>query len=166
MIVKRSFTVDVQIACNDPGIPNDGEIRSWVELAVHSAGRGLNGQIEVAVRIVGAEEIRTLNGQYRQQDNLTNVLSFPAGDSHGLPGGDVLLLGDVIVCASVVSAEAEAQGKEIADHWGHMLVHGTLHLLGFNHEADSDAAEMERLEARILAERGVADPYTSTALSP
>lgn len=162
MIVKRSFTVDVQIACNDPGIPSDDEIRSWVELAVDSAGTELNGQIEVAVRVVDADEIRTLNGQYRQQDNLTNVLSFPAGDSHGLHGGDVLLLGDVVVCAAVVSAEAEAQGKKIADHWAHMLVHGALHLLGYDHEADSEAAAMERLETRILTGRGVADPYTGT----
>ena len=162
MIVKRSFTVDVQIACNDPGIPSDDEIRSWVELAVDSAGTELNGEIEVAVRVVDADEIRTLNGQYRQQDNLTNVLSFPAGDSHGLHGGDVLLLGDVVVCAAVVSAEAEAQGKKIADHWAHMLVHGALHLLGYDHEADSEAAAMERLETRILTGRGVADPYTGT----
>ncbi len=156
------MTVDVQIVCTDPGVPNANEIRSWVELAVDNTDAELHGQIELAVRVVDADEMRGLNRQYCRQDKLTNVLSFPVSKSHATPSDGVLPLGDVVVCAPVVSAEAEAQGKAIADHWGHMLVHGTLHLLGYDHEVDSDAAEMERLETRILAGRGVADPYKSS----
>jgi len=86
-------------------------------------------------------------------------LSFPAGDIDGLPADVSRLLGDVVVCAPVVAAEAGEQGKTLPDHWAHMLVHGTLHLLGFDHENDVEAVEMEALEAQILASNGVTDPY-------
>lgn len=156
-----ALTVDVQVACSDTGIPHDDDITAWVELAVAASGRLPGQDAELVVRVVDTDEIRVLNESYRRQDQPTNVLSFPAGAVPGLPDDAVRMLGDVVVCASVVRAEAEEQGKALADHWGHMLVHGTLHLLGYDHEADSDAAEMERLEAQILARRGLADPYTS-----
>ena len=112
------------------------------------------------MRVVDVEEIRALNRQYRDQDKPTNVLSFPAQQPDGLPEGAGRLLGDVVICAPVVAAEAAEQGKTTGDHWGHMLVHGTLHLLGFDHQTDAAAAEMEGLERRILAARSVTDPYT------
>ena len=115
--------------------------------------------MEVAVRVVDADEIRTLNRLYRDKDKSTNVLSFPAGDIDGLPAEVSRLLGDVVVCASVVAAEASEQGKALPDHWAHLLVHGTLHLLGFDHENGPEAAEMEALETQILASRSVTDPY-------
>ena len=113
----------------------------------------------MSVRIVDAAEIHALNSDYRGKDKPTNVLSFPAGDVAGLPADMPVLLGDVVICASVVREEAAAQGKAITDHWAHMLVHGTLHLLGYDHETETEAVEMEALETRILSEHGVADPY-------
>ena len=153
------LSVDVQVACDDPDIPSVAEIRSWVEAAVQQSKRTAGANIEVAVRIVDSEEIRTLNHLYRQQDKATNVLSFPAGDINGLPDEASQILGDVVVCAPVVAREADMQGKLLADHWGHMLVHGTLHLLGFDHESEPQASDMEALETSILASRNVANPY-------
>jgi probable rRNA maturation factor len=159
---KFTTSIDVQVACDDAGIPTDEIIQSWVGHAVSGSGNLPPGDVEVAVRVVDAEEIRTLNHLYRQKDKATNVLSFPAGEVEGLPRQETLTLGDLVVCASVVADEAAAQGKRLADHWGHMLVHGSLHLLGFGHETDAEAAEMEALEVSLLAVKGVADPYETT----
>ena len=149
--------VDVQNACDDDTAPETPMVESWIARTVAAAGAG--SEFEVSVRIVDADEIRALNSEYRSKDKPTNVLSFPAGKVAGLPADIPVLLGDVVVCASVVCDEADAQGKAVEDHWAHMLVHGTLHLLGFDHETDSEAAEMEALETRILSEHGLADPY-------
>ena len=153
------LTVDVQVACDSEGIPRRADIQRWVEAALQGSGRAPDGSVELAVRIVAADEIRTLNQCYREQDKPTNVLSFPAGDMDGLPPDAGRLLGDIVVCASVVAQEADAQGKILADHWCHMLVHGTLHLLGFDHETEAEATEMEALEAKILYSQNVTDPY-------
>ena len=126
---------------------------------MQQSGQAPGDNFEIAVRIVDAEEIQTLNKLYRQQDKATNVLSFPAGEYAGLPDEAARALGDVVVCASVVANEASEQGKQLSDHWGHMLVHGTLHLLGFGHETDTEAAEMEALESKILVSQNVTDPY-------
>ena len=154
-----ALTVDVQIACDDDGIPAESDIRAWVDAAVQQSGRTIVSNAEIAVRIVAADEIQSLNHCYRKQDATTNVLSFPAGTIEGLPGDASLSLGDVVVCASVVSTEASEQGKQLADHWAHMLIHGTLHLLGFDHETEAEAAEMESLETKVLASQSVTDPY-------
>ncbi len=154
-----ALSVDVQVVCDDPDVPSNADVRSWVEAAIQQSERSSDENIEVAVRIVDAEEIRTLNKLYREQDKATNVLSFPAGKINGLPDEASRVLGDVVVCASVVAREASEQGKQLADHWGHMLVHGTLHLLGFGHETETQAADMEALETSILATRNVTDPY-------
>ena len=151
-------TVDVQVTSGDSGIPAAAVIRDWVEAAAERVGAPRD--LEIAVRVVDRDEIRALNNRYRHQDRVTNVLSFPAGPIEGLPAGSPRPLGDVVVCAGVVADEAVAQGKRLEDHWGHMLVHGTLHLMGFDHEEEDDAAEMEALEAAILASRNVMDPYT------
>ncbi len=157
--MSPSLTVDVQIACDDGGIPTREDIQEWLEAAILQSGQSAAGDSEVAVRIVDADEIRTLNHLYREQDKATNVLSFPTGDIDGLPKSTVRSLGDIVICASVVAAEANEQGKQLADHWGHMLVHGALHLLGFDHETDTKAADMEAIESGILASRNVTDPY-------
>jgi probable rRNA maturation factor len=162
MTENSKLSVEVQIACDDPGIPEQDDIRTWVRLAVSGSRRVANRDAELAVRVVESEEIRALNHLYRHQDKATNVLSFPAGDVDGLPADEPLMLGDVVVCASIVSAEAAAQGKILADHWAHMLVHGTLHLLGFDHETDAEAAEMEAMEITLLAVKGITDPYVAT----
>ncbi len=113
----------------------------------------------MSVRVVDSEEMRALNRDYRQQDQVTNVLSFPAETIAGLPGAATQALGDIVVCAEQVAEEAGRQGKRLDDHWAHLLVHGTLHLLGYDHQADAEAVEMEDLEARILAKYGVSNPY-------
>jgi len=150
--------IDVQRACSDNNFPEADAINAWVTRAVTlAAGRG--GDVEVSVRIVDAEEIRALNRDYRGKDKSTNVLSFPSGEIDGLPVDEPRPLGDIVVCAEVVQHEAEEQGKELADHWAHMLVHGTLHLLGFDHQEDVQAAEMEGMETQLLTDSGLPDPY-------
>ena len=149
--------VDVQNATDDNTAPEIPEIESWVARAVKATG--IHRPAEVSVRIVDAREIHALNREYRDKDKPTNVLSFPAGEMAGLPADLPRPLGDLVICAGVVRAEAAEQGKPLADHWAHMLVHGTLHLLGYDHETDVEAGEMEALETRILSEFGVPDPY-------
>ncbi|NIV17848.1 MAG: rRNA maturation RNase YbeY [Woeseiaceae bacterium] len=153
-----AVAVDIQVACEDDGIPSADIISSWVTAAVDAACGA--DAVEVSVRVVGRDEIRTLNRLYRDKDSPTNVLSFPAGDIAGMPAAAPRSLGDVVVCAPVVAGEAEAQARQLQDHWAHMLVHGTLHLLGFDHGNDREAAEMEALETRILTAGGVTDPYS------
>jgi probable rRNA maturation factor len=154
-------TVDVQVACDDE-VPAEPDIQKWVSAAFGQSGRAVSRPCEIAVRIVDAEEIQTLNKLYRNKDCATNVLSFPGGEMAGLPDDATRMLGDIIVCASVVAREAVEQDKALADHWAHMLVHGTLHLLEFDHNTDTEAAAMEALETSILATGDVADPYQSS----
>ena len=151
--------VDVQLACDDPEVPDAEHIREWVASAIAVAEATPAGKSEVTVRVVGVEEMQTLNREYRDKDKPTNVLSFPAEEVAGLPGDEARALGDLVVCAAVVRDESAQQDKAPADHWAHMLVHGTLHLLGYDHMSDEQAAEMESLEVRILTSQGVADPY-------
>jgi probable rRNA maturation factor len=155
-----TVTVDVQVACDDTDIPTVATIREWMTLAVEAARAGEDGRLEVAVRIVETDEIQVLNALYRDKDEPTNVMAFPAGPLAGLPADTPVMLGDVVVCAAVVAKEAAQQGKRCADHWAHMLVHGILHLLGYDHQQDDQAAAMESLEAAILARRSLANPYT------
>ncbi len=155
------MTVDVQFACEDAGIPDKEVIQSWVELAADRSGRLPQREVEFAVRIVGEAEIQTLNQLYRNKDSATNVLSFPAGTMDGLPEDAVQQMGDIVVCASVVRDEAVRQSKPLENHWAHMLIHGALHLLGYDHGEDKEAEKMEHLEAAILKSRGIADPYAS-----
>ncbi len=150
--------VDVQFAVDDASVPAADDIALWVDRAINAAQRASGA--EVSVRVVDAAEMRQLNGEFREQDKSTNVLSFPAGEIAGLPA-DAMPLGDIVVCAAVVRDEAEEQGKALTDHWAHMIIHGTLHLLGFDHVDDDDAVEMEGLEAQILVTYGIANPYAT-----
>ena len=133
-----------------PWAPAPATMRGWARLA--AAGR--NGKL--GIRVVGKAESRALNLRYRGKPAPTNVLSFPmpagAGASHGL-------IGDIVVCAPLVAREAREQGKELRAHWAHMVIHGTLHLLGFDHERATDARRMEGRERQLLARLGFADPY-------
>jgi probable rRNA maturation factor len=153
--------VDVQLACGGIAVPSVDIMTAWVTRTVAEVG-GVP-DTEVSVRVVDADEMRALNRDYRDKDTPTNVLSFPAGAVAGMPDDESLPLGDIVVCASVVHEEAAAQAKTDTDHWAHMLVHGTLHLLGYDHDADDEAAAMEALETRILTAHGVADPYQVAA---
>jgi probable rRNA maturation factor len=136
------------------GVPAPASFRRWVEAALKGARR--RKATEVAIRIVDADEGQALNLQYRGRDYATNVLSFPADLP---PGVNLPLIGDLVICAPVVVREAAEQGKKPTDHWAHMTVHGTLHLLGYDHMEDAEAEAMEALETRILAGLGIADPY-------
>lgn len=160
-MIVEVLSVDVQFACEDAGIPDAEAIRSWVELAAERSGRLPARDVEFAVRVVGEAEIQTLNQLYRNKDSATNVLSFPTGAIDGLPQDAVQQMGDIVICASVVRDEAVRQSKPLENHWAHMLIHGALHLLGYDHGEDKDAEEMELLERSILESRGIADPYAS-----
>jgi probable rRNA maturation factor len=146
--------ISVSYAVPRAGVPSPASFRQWVEAALRGARR--RKPAEVAIRIVGADEGRTLNRDYRGRDYATNVLSFPAEPP---PGVDLPLIGDLAICAPVVAREAAGQRKRPRDHWAHLTVHGTLHLLGYDHIEDPEAEAMEALETRILAGLGIADPY-------
>lgn len=157
-----NISVDLQIACQVESTPPETEVHSWLEQAYRTGRPDASGQCYVSVRIVDEDESRTLNRQYRQQDKPTNVLAFPAGspdEISGLPEDSIQALGDLVICGPLVEQEASEQGKSPAGHWGHLLVHGMLHLIGYDHETSSQAAEMETVEKRILADRGIEDPY-------
>ncbi len=154
-------SVDVQVAATGDGIPDAATIRRWVRRTIVEAGE--TGELEVSVRVVDTAEMQALNRQYRDRDRPTNVLSFPAGPLAGMPDNETGPLGDIVVCAAVVASEAAEQQKPLAEHWAHMLVHGTLHLLGYDHEDDGEAEDMEALEIRILESSGISNPYRSPA---
>lgn len=136
------------------GIPQRASFQAWVEAALRGARR--RRTTELSIRLVDADEGRELNRQFRNRDYATNVLSFPSD----LPPGMTLpLIGDLAICMPVVIRETEEQGKSMRDHLAHMTVHGTLHLLGFDHETDADAERMEALERHILGTFGINDPY-------
>ena len=155
-----SVQVDVQRACDNETVPDNSFVTAWLTRSVAEAGGPADA--ELSVRIVNEDEMRSLNCAFRGKDKPTNVLSFPAGRIEGLPDDVPVQLGDIVVCASVVSDEAIEQDKAVADHWAHMLVHGTLHLMGYDHETDAEAVEMEALETQILMKSGLKDPYLAS----
>lgn len=154
--------VDVQLAVAGEDVsrlPSEDAIQAWTDAAIEAAGSESNyGRI--TVRIVDVAEITQLNTLYRQKPGPTNVLSFPFEAPPGLPAEAAeSMLGDVVVCAAIVEQEAEAQHKPVQAHWAHMIVHGVLHLLGYDHIKDAEAELMEALEVKALAALGYADPY-------
>lgn len=140
-------------------VPSRTEIRSWARAAL---GRRAAGR-ELAVRIVGPAESRRLNARYRGRNRPTNVLSFPAPPLPVPRGaGDAPVpLGDLVICPDVLRAEAREQGKSLRAHWAHLIVHGVLHLIGYDHVRAEDASRMERREIAVLRRLGFANPYRS-----
>ncbi|HET9818328.1 MAG TPA: rRNA maturation RNase YbeY [Rhodanobacteraceae bacterium] len=153
--VPSPVLVHVGYALPRRGIPSPTSFREWVTAAL--AGAHHRKPAELSIRIVGALEGRSMNRRYRGKDYATNVLSFPADLPRGITSP---LLGDLVICAPVVLREAREQHKVPRDHYAHLAVHGTLHLLGYDHLNDRDATHMEALETRILAALGIADPYS------
>ncbi|MCC5094621.1 MULTISPECIES: rRNA maturation RNase YbeY [Xanthomonas] len=148
--------VGVSYALPRTGLPSSVSFRKWVAAAL----KGRIREADLAVRVVDEKEGCSLNHHYRGKDYATNVLSFPAEMPQGLPKGVKMpLLGDLVICAPVVAREAAEQGKSLSAHYAHLTVHGTLHLLGWDHEDDKEADAMEQLEREILAELGIDDPY-------
>lgn len=153
-------TLDLVVQ-NDDNIadtPDDAHFLSWAQAALNGADveLELDEPYELTIRIVGTEESQQLNGDYRGKDYPTNVLSFPF---EAPPEVDVAILGDLAICADVVKKEALEQRKDLVAHWAHMVIHGTLHLLGYDHIEDDEAEQMEALEIKLLAGFGIADPY-------
>lgn len=146
--------VDVQYAIESASLPSEADIQGWASAAITGKGECVGN--ELVVRIVDELESETLNTTYRGKHSPTNVLSFPFEPP---PQIECSLLGDVVICAPVVASEAVEQGKPERSHWAHMVVHGVLHLQGFDHQHDEEAAEMEFQEKTILAGLGYADPY-------
>lgn len=149
-----NLQLEVQRVVEDDGIPGAMQFQSWAEAALN----GRLDQAELVVRIVGREESRQLNREYRGKDKPTNVLSFPF-EAPAVVESD--LLGDLVICAPVVTEEALAQDRPPQAHWAHLLVHGVLHLLGFDHINEQEAEVMEGLEVEILESLGFPDPYQS-----
>jgi len=145
--------VDLQNACDVQEIPSIEQFQLWVDSSLTMVSKQ---NFELTIRLVNIDESQQLNKQYRQKDKPTNVLSFPFEVPEGI---ELNLLGDLIICAQVVEQEATAQNKALFDHWAHMVVHGCLHLLGYDHINDSDAQEMEALETNILAKLLINNPY-------
>ena len=154
--------VDVQNVSGIAQVPESELISAWISEVLSVARPGKAAAVEMAVRIVDEDESRALNKRFRHVDKPTNVLAFPADDIELAALRDdteACALGDLVICGPVVIREAAEQAKDPGNHWLHLLLHGTLHLLGYDHENAQEAAEMESLEARILGLRGIADPY-------
>jgi probable rRNA maturation factor len=134
--------------------------QSAVDAAVAGAGVALAPGAEISILLCDDSRIRALNAQWRSIDKPTNVLSFPAADPDDLETSP--LLGDIAIALETVAREAEAEHKDFRDHYTHLVVHGVFHLLGFDHEVDAEAEEMEDMERHVLAGLGIADPYAET----
>ena len=149
----KNVIIDLQIACqHTDNLPTETQIQQWANAAIGPQTL----EPEITIRIVDEAESHDLNLTYRDKDKPTNVLSFPfeCPDEVELP-----LLGDLVICRQVVEREATEQGKPLEAHWAHMVVHGCLHLLGYDHIEDDEAEEMESLETEIMISLGFADPY-------
>ncbi|MFT6917700.1 MAG: putative rRNA maturation factor [Cognaticolwellia sp.] len=147
-----NIIVDLQLACADKAVPELSDFQCWTEAVLAPYKKSF----ELTIRLVNSDESRQLNHQYRGKDKATNVLSFPFEVPDGI---ELDLLGDLIICVDVVEQEAAEQHKSINAHWAHMVVHGCLHLLGFDHIDDDEAEEMEALETKIITGLGIAAPY-------
>ncbi|KJF96973.1 rRNA maturation RNase YbeY [Photobacterium leiognathi] len=147
--------LDLQYATESrDGLPTEAEFQQWLDAAVTP----FQADAEVTIRLVDETDSHELNLEYRGKDRPTNVLSFPF---EAPPGIELELLGDLIICRQVVEKEALEQNKPLKAHWAHMVVHGSLHLLGYDHIEDDEAEEMEGLETEIMQNMGFVDPYIS-----
>ncbi|MBE7216702.1 rRNA maturation RNase YbeY [Shewanella benthica] len=149
---KLELDLDLQIAIDNENLPSKKDFELWVRIAL----RDTMTQAELTIRIVDEAESQELNSNYRGKDKPTNVLSFPF---EAPPEIDIPLLGDLIICAPVVEFEAKQQHKSLQAHWAHMVVHGCLHLLGYDHIQDAEAEEMESLETQLVENLGFNNPY-------
>jgi len=154
-----NLDLDLQIVCEAQANPEPAHVDRWIREAL--AERDFD-QAVVVVRIVDEAESEELNHAYRHKDSPTNVLSFPFEPPPGIPADELDgYLGDLVICAPVVAREAAEQGKTTDAHWAHLVIHGVLHLLGYDHQNDAEAAEMEGREREILARLGFPDPYSN-----
>ncbi|MBD1389755.1 rRNA maturation RNase YbeY [Neiella sp. HB171785] len=149
--------LDLQLATQHSGVPNQAMFETWLATALVAVQPNApTSPQEITIRVVDSDESQQLNSTYRGKEKPTNVLSFP----FEAPPGIVLpLLGDLVICAEVVAIEAQQQQKPLEHHWAHMVIHGLLHLLGYDHIQDDEAEVMEQKERDILAQLSIPDPY-------
>ncbi len=148
--------LDLQIACKyRSGLPTEADFQRWLEAVLSRFQK----KSEITIRLVDDTESRELNFRYRGKNQATNVLSFPFECPAAI---DIPLLGDLVICRQQVEREAAEQNKTTHAHWAHMVIHGSLHLLGFDHIMDEDAEKMESLETEIMQTLGYPDPYITT----
>lgn len=148
------YLIDVQRAVSEMSVPSVAQLKRWAKTTLQQKVP----TAELTIRIVDKEEITNLNATYRHKNKATNILSFPFATPLGIEC-ETPLLGDIVICAEVIAEEAQAQQKAILAHWAHMIVHGILHLLGYDHEKEADAEIMEAEEIRILHILGFTNPY-------
>ena len=154
--MSQTVAIEVQAAVTAAAVPDTGQLRAWAARALQQQAAAA----ELVIRVVDEAEITALNRAYRGKDGPTNVLSFPSE----LPAEvGSTLLGDIVICAPVVARECVLQDKSPEAHWAHLVIHGVLHLLGFDHQTEGQAAHMEALEVRLLDELGFSDPYREMA---
>jgi probable rRNA maturation factor len=144
--------IEIQTIFKPQGQPDQKQIQQWIDTALE----GFNQNTEIVVRIVDEQESAALNEQYRLKPGPTNILSFPVEAPEGI---ELDLLGDLVVCAPVLEKEALEQHKTLTDHWAHIIVHGVLHLLGYDHADDDEAELMENKEIAILKQLNIKNPY-------
>ncbi len=159
---QAMLEIEVQWAIDELPQPTQEQCEQWVKAAL--VGGRENQELEMTIRIVDLEESQQLNRDYRQKDKPTNVLSFEFEQPRGLVdlGEELPYLGDLVICADVVAQEALQQHKTLESHWAHMIVHGTLHLQGYDHIEDNEAELMEGLEIQIMQGLGFTNPYETT----
>jgi probable rRNA maturation factor len=150
--------IEIQTIYESPGQPDQQQIQLWVDTAL----AGFDQDTEIVVRIVDEQESAQLNEQYRHKSGPTNILSFPVELPEGI---ELNLLGDLVVCAPVLEKEAREQNKPLADHWAHIIIHGVLHLLGYDHLEDEEAELMENKEIAILNQLTINNPYREGAIN-
>lgn len=153
-----SIELELQIATHAKTLPHPAQIREWVNLTLYD--RVETG--ELTIRLVDEAESADLNQQYRNKPGATNVLSFPYDPEPGIASR---LLGDIVICAPIIEQEATEQNKSLLAHWAHIVIHGILHLLGYTHDFDDDAAEMENLETELLLQLNFPPPYGDVIVS-
>lgn len=150
-----SIDLELQIASSIQTLPHPAQFREWVSVSLWQRIE----TAELTIRIVDEDEMTALNQQYRKKIGPTNVLSFPY---EAIPGVASRFLGDIVICAPIIEKESNDQQKPLLAHWAHMVVHGTLHLLGYDHQTDAEAFEMESTETDILLRLGFEPPYGET----
>lgn len=144
--------LDIQLVHTSDTDPTSDQFQLWADTALSH----LNKDFELTIRVVDNSESQQLNHQYRNKNKPTNVLSFPFEVPEGI---ELNLLGDLVICSDIVTSEALQQNKAITDHWAHLVIHGCLHLLGYDHIEEVEAEEMESLEIQLLASLGIDNPY-------
>lgn len=150
-----TIELDLQRIANADNLPSDEQFQQWATAALAHT----NKDFELTIRLVDSNESQELNNQYRHKNAPTNVLSFPFEVPEGI---ELNLLGDIVICIDVVAQEALDQNKDYHSHWAHMVTHGCLHLLGYDHISDDEAIEMESLEVKIMKELGFTNPYNES----